>query len=614
MKRSSTLLLALVFLGLSLSCDNEQEASLPSEVLSANKNCTQKLAAGQYAEAIIESGRVLKNTNLAAIQDNAIDQIRFCYTTAATLKDVNDLSLTLKALFDAAGQILNGALAPSESGWNLQSVLQNKRVETQAASLIGTALGTFINPVRSRLEENRTILEQIRKNPKFRYTLPMLPVKVTDQEIMDAGGVYDAATIDLLYGMTRAILSTFYMIESQDYGFNTSDVLNYALLSVDGHPISTFSDRPLNAVFNLAAVLLGTSPRFLSLDTEKGKKSMVDAGAGFGEGVSSLLSAVAKMKKRTGDQSQHMIEYKVKADGQDDAIIVHMKFKNLGIPGIDAKKLENLQIPLRKDILSGLEHIRDNLKQVAGVRVNLQDDVFPIVALGATVLLGSGAFDALIHAALGGSDPKLAEQIQAGIGLITKNRDYLLGILVSLVPVIIELDLGYIFANPKGLREVMPAWIQPEKLAGAEGKDALKPFTTATLVYEFECRDGSNPLAMRPKEAYLCTEVTDTAHFAAAVTNNVTMNNYGPLWEGRIEPDGIRAKTPYIGFKDPSFGGLLYLDWTQIANETLLPPEPGAPMAKATQRTLNATIASIVATVQGLLAPPATGMPHAVHP
>ena len=160
---------------------------------------------------------------------------------------------------------------------------------------------------------------------------------------------------------------------------------------------------------------------------------------------------------------------------------------------------------------------------------------------------------------------------------------------------------------------MFPAWTQPEANA------PITNYTEATLVYSYECADGSDPIMT---DKYLCAAAADTGHFKPAsglqyypvyrttdstwvdgklMWKNFPSNNFGTKWDAQvpIDADGIDTIIPYIGFKDASFGGLLYLDLSAIKSDKLVPTKNG--MELASLKTLDATLATIIKTVQGLI-------------
>ncbi len=610
--RPASALVALSLFVASCGTDVQVDPNVQT-VKGYESGCRVNLEAGDYARAKLEGQSVWSNPALAATNDLAVDQALFCYTTASTLKTLNDVTKQLQALLGAVLVLLEGqSLSPQATPEELRDALY--RIEAQAPSLIGSALKGFLSPITVTMEENKKILETIIKRNRFRWETRSLPVKIADIDVMNAGGKYDMAEIQLVYSMTNTILSTLYVVESIDYSFSTK-ILSYAT-GVENGPLDSFSDRPIGTVLNLYAVLMGLSPTFLTVDSVNGAEFMKKAGDGYSLGFGAIVEALEVLKKRTGDQSRFLVEYRT--GEKEDMLVLNVDFTNNPFVGIiDTDKFDNLEVPVSEDIVEGIKVFRDNLAQVPGARVSLQRDIFPMIALVASVLLKSGAFDALIATVAGDVDADTAAQIDQLLKLVTDNRDLLVGAMTTLIQADMELDFGYIFANPgTGLRGVLPAWTQPDTfVAPPEYPEAttheLQPLVDATVVLSWECSpDASyNPLLDPEGENFICAKAQDADHFQAVTENSAdfpwykktSSGNFGDKWEGTIAADGFSVISPYIGWKDGSFGGLLYIDPTRIANDKLLPKPAEQPIQLGNLRTLNAVLASIVDAVQGFL-------------
>jgi hypothetical protein len=522
---------------------------------------------------------------------------------------LNSVTKELQALLQSTLGLFQGSSLSSPQLRQLALDYNEGRLDPKVQSAISILIGSFAGPIESTLKENQQQLEEIIRHKRFRWTLQHVPVKIGDNQIIDAKGDYDMAEIYMLYGLTRQILGVFNLVESQDYSLTLRPLTDY-VLTVNDNPVLNLTQAPGKAIVNLVAVLMATSPIFLSLESAAGAEQMKMAGANFSSGFASVLDSITFMKKREGDQSGSILEFR--RDNDKDYLILHMAINNGAnpIPVVDLQKFDGIAIPLDDRILEGLKNMSDDFANTPGVNTNLQRDVFPIVTLGLVVLVGSGAFDALINLALEGSDPGTKKIATDLIKLLKDNQDLVLAALVSLVPVEIEFDFGHMFQEPGGLRDVFPAWTQPANL------DFPPALTEATLVYSYECADGSDALR---EEKYICDKEADRGHFQDLdetpyqmwdpVSNSTIAssllwknysgsNNFGPKWATNvpIEADGIPTVIPYLGFKDASFNGVLYLN-----TETISKLKSKNGMQPATLMTLNATLATIVATVQGFL-------------
>lgn len=613
-----TLVVALV----AVSCGVEEtEDPRIAQVKTYADECRTQLAAGNYEHAKNAAYNVVKGS-LLSVNDVVTEQAAFCYTTANTLSKINEVTKNIESQLGLVAGLLNGnggGLSLSPQGIHkLADDYLNGRLDKQTQGAIGLFLDSYLGPIQSLLEENQELLKLIIAKKRFQWQIDSLPLKIADKELINAAGRYDMGEVYLLYGLTRAILATFYTVQSQDYSINLT-IVQYALtVNADAgvdNPLLGLMDNPARALVNAVAVLMGTSPKFLALDSRVGTEKMKSAGEGFADGFDSILKAVNAMKKRPDAvQAEHIVEFKREND--QDYFVLHMKFTNL-VPLVDLQKFDGISIPLREDVLASLENLAKDFSGASGVNTNLQRDIFPIIALVAVVLINSGAFQELINLATGTADAATQETIDKALSLVASNPDFILAALVGVVPVEIECDFGHIFKNPVGLRDVFPAWVQPD--AFGNDLESLKPLTTSTIVYSYECVEDTDPIQTGD---LLCPTATDKDHFQPAndapyvyraadgstwVSPQATWHNFpgagnfGTLWDANTPSpkDGIQTGIPYIGWKDASFGGLVYLDVTTInVNGDIA---VGNGLKKATLQSFNATIASIVSQVESFI-------------
>jgi hypothetical protein len=600
--------------------------------------CTKNLANGDYAAAQNAGENVIKQNALLALSDDdgggdARDQAVFCYTTSRTLYKINEITKNIQSQLGLVMDLVGGSgvsIAPQDLQKNLQKLALDYtqgRLDPQAAGAIGLFLDAYLGPVQSLLEENEDLLRMIIKRKKFNWYAQQLPVKIADKELINAGGRYDMGEIYLIFGLTRAMLGTIYVVESQDYTISLA-IANYALnvkVGPNGQLDPVAGTNPLLELFNghigrgitnAVAVLMSTSPSFLALDKTAGLDFMKKAGEGFADGFGSIGKSIVAMKGRpAAEQAKHIIEFKTEDD--KNYFVMHMKFNNL-IPLVDLRKFDGISIPLSKDIIDSFDNLAKDFGGAQGVNTNLQRDIFPVIALVAVVIINSGAFQAIIDLAVESSDQSTKDMINQALGLVADNPDFILAALVGVVPITIEFDFGHIFKAPVGLREVFPAWVQPNVNVGNDA-ESLAPFTTATIVYSYECADGKDALA---DDTFLCGKdnIQDGPHFHALdgskyvywdpATTSVTWvhplakwenqptNNFGTKWADQIPADEVPTGIPYFGWKDASFGDLVYLDVTPINTNGAITAGNG--LKKADQQSLNATIAYIVSQVESL--------------
>jgi hypothetical protein len=570
-------LLTLALLLSACTSDLEQNEKLKT-VQRKVSQCESLLAETKYLEAYEATAEIVESQSaLLAVDDLAVDQLRFCYATANVLKEVQSLSSEINRIITILDDSL-GSDAAASPAYRLAAVQP-----------FDAFLEDLVEPIVELLESNRTQLQAIVEKDRFWWHARQLPVVIADREVFDAHGVYDIGEVRVFLSMTELVLSGLRMFQSNNYGINLGPVISYVTL--DETPLRHYDERPAAALLNMLSVLLATHPDFLGLKEGTGPDLVAQAGQELASSAANLLAAIDYMtKRRKGSQAMNIFEYR--KEGVDDYLIVHIQFDREVVPGLELAKFDDLTIPLRSEVVHGLENIQASLAAAGGVRANLQADIFPLVSLVGVVLLNSGAVDELLNEVLEELDKPVADKLRAAIELDEMQETYLLAQLLTAVPTQAELDLGEFFANPVALRDLMPAWRQPA-VAPSTLNEAMAAFTEATFVYEYECAD---PLKENTKRI-VCDNPVDTAHFTTPITNDATYDNLGPYWSGSIEADGIKNPFAYIAFRDPTFNGALYLDVANIGSAAL---DNEVGMKVANQRTLNAAIASSASVLYNL--------------
>jgi hypothetical protein len=555
----------------------------------AEASCRAHLEEGAYADAVQAARLVIDDANLLALDHPVTDQARFCFVMARSLRDLDETSTKVEEFISAVSGLV-GRSGASPTDWATLF-----RTQTAGLDQILTAL---IEPVVFLLETNLEHLDAIAAADRLQWSIERLPVRVAQNELFDAGGNYDSGELRFMQSFTRFLLGTLYLLQGTSFSVNLPALTAYG--NVPDSPLENYAEHPVASVLNLLAVMLGTDPNFLAVRGDEGKELIGRAGTTFTAGFDALLSSIAFMKERPAQADNHI--FYVEEFERNDHLVIAVEFKEDPFASVDLHKFDHITIPLYNDILNGLARIRDSLAGKPDVMAHLQRDVFPVVAAVSVFVLGSGAIDAAIDDILSDLDPGLADEIRSTLEVVKLQQEYFMAALLTAVPMDVALDLSKLFREPVGIRAVMPAWIQP----ASPGTDVLSmaAFTEATFVISYECE---NPLWSVPIQ-YLCEGPEDQGHFAEAGDehalpwrNDPRFDNFGPRWAGAIPPDGIKSRFPYIGFKDPTFGGILYIDPRRIHPLMNLYPELEEDgLRPATQLILNATLANIALTFETL--------------
>lgn len=580
--RLGTRFSVVLFLLLAQCSATAEDANLVA-LRKASNTCKTLLSQAAYQDAVSWAEVQLADTGMLAADPQLAGELRFCHALARSFDKLNESSTFIKQFVVAMSDLFEARQAGAP---------YQPQAMALESTILDNVLSAILVPLIADLEEISTTYADIAASESFTWKIDRLPVQIAGSELFDAAGTYDKGEVEILRGVVGAVLGSLYSLQALDYRVNIGAIIEYAKLA--DSPLRRYQEHPVAGVFNAAAVLLGTAPNFLALKGKDGAEFMHKAGATYTAAVKSLLDAAVLIKARQGDQGEHVIEYV--RDGKQDYFVVHLTFNNelSSELQVDLEKFDDTSIPLRDDVLQSMTRVYDSLRAGGGVRAGVQTDVFPIMALVGVVALKSGALDAAIEESLDQIDAALAEKLRVTLDYSALSQEHLLSLLITAVPVAMEVDLGRAFAKPANLRDVLPAWFQPDPAPA--GGFAMSAFTEATFVVEYEC--AANPLFTGSRVSIFCTGPVDQAHFAALGAtqpwkNQASSNNFGPAWGGQIAADGVANRGPYIGFKDPSFGGTLFVDYSTIS----VPSPTGDTIAPASQSALNTLLATMTEAV-----------------
>ncbi len=226
-------------------------------------------------------------------------------------------------------------------------------------------------------------------------------------------------------------------------------------------------------------------------------------------------------------------------------------------PGDEGPTEVELQTSLTPALLDAFGHASAALGQ-PGDLVLFREEVLPMLSVLLHLAVQFGMLDGL-----GASLP---------FDLRVLDRPALQQLLDSFLPLPAALDFGTFYAQPVGLRVVLPEFAEE---------------SPPRFVAEWECPDdlGASgfPSAGRGLLCGAAAALTDAAHFTERPE--------------AFAADGWAARTPYFVWADPTFNGLLHVDPAQLQ----LPEAPAGGYQPADLRTLNALLAARLTNLLSLL-------------
>ena len=446
--------------------------------------------------------------------------------------------------------------------------------------------------------------------------------------IMDLGGEHDMGEVYFLDASFNLAMAWLNFFDSIDFNINIMDtkLTSYAVNYL--FPLFNEKNVKVAPVLmNVITLLLNDNPSLFSLDKNSGTEKTKLARDEFYQTFKSFADTIREIKKEKDDQSDDIIQYKYDKQNNIEYAVFNIKEINLStsaIPGGD--KLGNVTIsktgvlemnigPDSKGISMAdrLDKIANNFTS-GGAPISWAQDIAPIVSSILVMVLNSGMLNSLIQSAISGmgSDNSLGDSLNSIMGSDLINEDLITGILTGFIPDSIQLDFGGFYNNPPNYRDLLPAWTNglTKEVLGADGKKEVWPADVFML--EYECGDSSKSVtsptgALGPLlyDDFVCnnkyslavsngpdvtTMIKDTDHFQTTnwiwqryinSSNGITTDTttqyvyYIPpiitagtsdaedAYQG-FTKDGVDSIIPYMYFKDPTFGKLLYIKMSPL--------------------------------------------------
>ena len=322
----------------------------------------------------------------------------------------------------------------------------------------------------------------------------------------------------------------------------------------------------IQTILGLATYMLNYDERFLDFRKDIGEakvKAVRDLLVGALE--DNLLAAQAAEKEWEEDQNQEDEAFSV-IEKKGEKILVmnvwrHNKEENKDY--MDSMPL------LSPDIVAATSTLKEHLLNGGGP-LPFDNTISLVLSSALMIPLGYGLLD---YFGFGIKDLIGVEYSSIDPNFISSLLLYILNLNV------VALDLHEYFTKPFSIRDILPLW--------STDKDPFKN----TMYFEWECPaeleddglpDGSGKFVCSGST----TEVTDTL---------VDSSHFQSLPEGYpIDADGHPLKSPYIAWRDPTFGNILYLNIKKLKLEGY-PTEPK--WQKADQLSVNAAFGKILAGV-----------------
>ncbi|MCX5859272.1 MAG: hypothetical protein NT056_05190 [Proteobacteria bacterium] len=527
----------------------------------------------------------------SAIRDQQKMTAEYGFVLSQTLSTVVQLSTSVETLMNTAGGLLGSAgISITQTTSPSLNVIVNdliygiilKQADYLRPYLADLISNSPVEPVFQIDDPNTAAVESI----------PIYLGKNNEVLWLSLTGNLDRGEIELIDSFLAVTQGLSETVLSINFEVDLNAAINAVIQSVAGiisgtpipiggnlflgSPSATSGLELVPLLTSIAAFTLNNSPAFLTLNYSSslpkggGPPLLLDAADKIGAGCDGFIAAFDKIRVKGND------------DTNPFTIVTNNGKENFRLTFLDPTGVKKVvDIPTRSEFFSATQNVKNSVAATgtspgANPRVSWSTDLSWLVSYGAMFLLQTGGVSALMDITVAKISPSLSSTLQGtinsltGAGTSALSPDLIQGVILSVIPDAIQLDLGYFYHNPKDrfLRDVIPYWTDFKNGTG-----------NGYLVLEYECPipttlSDSYPLGVT---AYTCPAgmITDAGHFA-----NLDAN-YQPAeianLPGSIPADELLASLPYLAWQDPTLNHLLFLNLNNVGCATCPPSfdQPG---------------------------------------
>jgi hypothetical protein len=568
-----------------------------------------------------------------------------------------------KLKFEEVLKEVDGSNAEARFGAVLSELLQFASIIRVVSQLTGEAadendflhalIDDLLTDLRLRFERLSFELTRLKSDPQFTFVLKQpTPVYLTSTETpdVDLQGEWDRGEVFLVDAGVQLILGVLNLAQAIDLEadylgiyneFTESDIELDLGDGVEG-AVSGI-ERQMPKIQELLTYVLNRNPNFLGLDTDTGEEQMHQAGLRLGNAIDSLRKGLYFASRdilHDENQGDDVIGFDGRSSGSKEPIDPDADLCDIRDNGTDADlRASTFEFQIRlftKQVGDGWEKDPSVLESVPGtgcVVGKLMDSLLPpgdvrIEDPNARINLAEDVVPLLIDVL----------RDVTGLGNII-NEDLIIGFIGNSI----ELDAGEFFYSGLGPRDLLPAWDTPSMVAADEPQllwwenecsfDPLLDAVTAERTTEypefatkataqpyrvidrFYCRESvDDDTVLQPCSAGADPLFCDLLHFPAENTNPAAPGlaggsgpSLGAFGVSQIERDGLSSVLPAFAFRDPTFGGILYLDVYAFADQEdvvtdhMLAIDASVGFSPADQASLNAYLALLGSQVKEIL-------------
>ncbi len=399
----------------------------------------------------------------------------------------------------------------------------------------------------------------------FTFQIDSLPLSIGSlYPLGDFGGMYDMEEVYYLDALLNGIDGSMDLLMSVNMDLSFGDIIGYVTAT------GRFSNVNIDTILEALGFIMVSSPNAFTIEPTDGLINIKSGKTAFATTLQDLINGVDFIMKPPHSEANNVITYG-KDNNNKPILTIHIK--ELGANGYSNS---TMNIPLTSSTGGFITDIAARiLNNINGGTpyTSFKNDIAPVLSMVVVTMLQSGLVKGIIDQALAGLSPTSQSTLDQLLQFLSV--DTLTGLLTSIIPGNVELDLGQYFAHPFSIRSVFPAWVALGQsgttvtgytFTAPAAVDATAPIVS-TVILEYECHP---PSAIT---TFYCSKsakfFTSTAHFLGPDGNGITDPDNSNIKIGPLpaNPNIPKAYLPYIAFRDPTFGKMLYLQSTTQTTE-----------------------------------------------
>ncbi|MCL4558407.1 MAG: hypothetical protein M1491_07230 [Deltaproteobacteria bacterium] len=537
-------ILALTLAGLVHGCSSTPSNATQQHIDYLLAQGKTELSNQQYLDAETNFETIL-NT-----YDPNNNQARFGAAIAILLNQIDSLVGQLTSLLQQFGFKLFDQGTP---------VLRPQFVDTGMSAINLLIAGFLNNAIMNSVYQAKGYFDAIIKSgdKNFTFQIDSLPLSIGSGTLSyalgDYGGVYDMEEVYYFDALMNGIDGALDLAMAINLDMSLSSIVSYVMAP------GRLSNLDIDTVLEALGFIMVSSPNVLTIEPADGTQNIAGAQLALSTALQDIIDGVNFIKSPPHGESTNVITYGTDSKG-NPTLVLHMK--SLGASGYTTS---TVNIPITSSSGGFITDIAARvMNNINGGQpyTTFNDDIAPVLSMAVVALFQSNLVQSILNAALAGLGTTSQSTLKQLMGFI--NVDTLTGLLTSVVPGNIELDLGQYFKSPASLRSIMPAWVAPG-LSGTTvtgytftAPNPVNPLANivSTIILEYEC-----PPSDLAKTLFYCggTTFSATAHFLGPNGNGIPDPDNQSILIGPIPNPGIpKAYLPYIPFMDPTLGKVLY--------------------------------------------------------